>query len=248
MTNPTIETILKHRSIRKFTDQPLTEEQIELLVKSAQAASTSSFTQSYSIIGIDDANIKKQLRAIASDQKYVEENGYFFVFVADQYRNKSIGEKYEADISALDTIQRLFVAYGDASFAAQNLALAAESLGLGICYIGSILNDVYKTAEILQLPDYTFPLFGIAVGYPNHSPEQKPRLPQNVIFHRNHYDKEQLKPSLDEYDKVIGRYYESRTGGTKEDETWTKQIARGLSGPLRKALKPYLEEHHLGLR
>lgn len=246
-TNPVIETLLNHRSIRKFKDQALTEEQIKLLVESAQAASTSSFTQSYSIIGVDDPEIKKQLRTIAYNSSYVEHNGFFFVFVADQYRNKKIGEKYNEDTSALDTTQRLIVALGDASFAAQNMAVAAESMGLGICYIGSIQNDINRTAEILQLPDDVYPIFGLAVGYPDQEPEKKPRLPFDVIYHKNHYNPEPSEDALKAYDEEVGKYYRTRTGGTRE-ETWTGQIAQGLENPYRKALKPFLEKQHLGLR
>lgn len=246
-TNPVIDTLLNHRSIRKFKDQALSEEQVKLLIESAQAASTSSFTQSYSIIGVDDPEIKKQLRTIAYDSSYVEHNGFFFIFVADQYRNKKIGEKYKEDTSVLDTTQRLIVALGDASFAAQNMAVAAESMGLGICYIGSIQNDINKTAEILKLPDDVYPIFGLAVGYPDQAPEKKPRLPLNVVYHKNHYNPELQVDSLKAYDREIEHYYQTRSGGTRE-ETWTGQIAGGLEAPYRKALKPFLEKQHLGLR
>jgi FMN reductase (NADPH) len=246
--NSVIETLLNHRSIRKFKNKPLTEEQINLLVKSAQAASTSSFTQSYSIIGVDDPEIKKQLRIIAdNNQMYVEENGCFFVFVADQYRNKRIGEKQGADTSILDTTQRLIVALGDASFAAQNMAVAAESMGLGICFIGSIQNDIDKTAALLGLPEGTFPFFGLAVGYPDQQPEQKPRLPLEVIFHKNTYNKDIPEKIMDTYDQKVRTYYKTRTDN-RRDDTWTAEIARGLSAPARMRLKPFLEKQQLGRR
>ncbi|MDN3955324.1 oxygen-insensitive NADPH nitroreductase [Sporolactobacillus laevolacticus] len=247
MYNQTISTLLNHRSIRKFKNQALSEEQIKLLVECAQAASTSSFTQSFSIIGVEDPLIKKQLREISGDQSYVEENGYFFVFVADQYRNQQIGEHSDTDTSVLDTTQRLIVALGDAAFAAQNMAVAAESMGLGICYIGSIQRDVKKTAELLQLPEFTFPVFGLAVGYPDQEPEKKPRLPFTAIFHKNVYRKGMSEDELKGYDQQIANYYHSRTGGNR-DETWTGQIAQGLSAPARMALKPFLEKQHLGRR
>ncbi|MET1248705.1 oxygen-insensitive NADPH nitroreductase [Sporolactobacillus sp. STCC-11] len=247
MHNAVINTLLNHRSIRKFKPQPLAEEQIQLLVKCAQAASTSSYTQSFSIIGVEDAEIKKQLREISGDQPYVEECGYFFVFVADQYRNKQIGEQNDADTSVLDTTQRLTVALGDAAFAAQNMAVAAESMGLGICYIGSIQRDVERTSQILQLPDHTFPVFGLAVGYPDQEPEKKPRLPLENIFHRNVYSRTTNEEALKQYDQQVANYYQTRTGGHR-NETWTSQIAQGLSVPPRLGLKSFLEKQHLGRR
>lgn len=247
MNHPVIETLLNHRSVREFTDQALTEAQVRLLVQCAQAASTSSFTQSYSIIGIDDPEIKKQLRPIAYNAPYVEHNGYFFVFVADQYRNRCIGEKMGVATDALDTTQRLLVALGDAAFAAQNMAVAAESMGLGICYIGSIQNAIDRTAEILNLPEHTFPIFGMAVGYPAQNSEKKPRLPFDVIFHKNHYQHQIPAEKLSAYDQEVAHYYQTRQGNNR-DETWTEEIARGLKAPARMQLKPFLDHQQLGRR
>lgn len=78
--NNTIETILNHRSIRSFTDQLLTAEEIDILVKSAQAASTSSYVQAYSIIGVSDPEKKRELSVLAGNQPYVENNGHFLYF------------------------------------------------------------------------------------------------------------------------------------------------------------------------
>lgn len=91
--NNTIETILNHRSIRSFTDELLTAEEIDTLVKSAQAASTSSYVQAYSIIGVTDKEKKRKLAALAGNQPYVENNGHLFVFCADLYRHKKLAEE-----------------------------------------------------------------------------------------------------------------------------------------------------------
>jgi FMN reductase (NADPH) len=79
--NEIIETMLNHRSHRHFEDKPLTEEQIKTIVSCAQSASTSSFIQAYSIIGVKDKEKKKKLAEIAGNQEYVEKNGHFFVFL-----------------------------------------------------------------------------------------------------------------------------------------------------------------------
>ena len=79
--NKTIETILNHRSIRSFTDERLTEEEVLTLIKSAQAASTSSYVQAYSIIGVTDQEKKAKLAELAGNQPYVEKNGHFLFSV-----------------------------------------------------------------------------------------------------------------------------------------------------------------------
>lgn len=75
--NEMIETILNHRSVRSFKDEPLTEEQIKIIISSAQSASTSSYIQAYSIIGVTDKKKKKKLAELAGNQSYVELNGHF---------------------------------------------------------------------------------------------------------------------------------------------------------------------------
>lgn len=241
--NQVINTLLNHRSVRSFTDETLTDEQIRLIVESAQRASTSSFIQAYSIIGVTDPEKKARLAEIAGNQQYVIDNGHFFVFCADLYRHELIGELREADVKAtLETDEKLLVAVIDAALASQNAVVAAESMGLGICYIGGIRNDMFAVKEVLSLPERVLPLFGLAVGVPEHVEDQKPRLPLEHIYHENTYvaDTEQLKQELDAYDTTIHDYYAARESNQRSD-TWTGQMGRMLSKPTRLDVKDFLK-------
>lgn len=241
--NQVIETLLNHRSVRSFTDETLTDEQIRLIVESAQRASTSSFIQAYSIIGVTDPEKKARLAEIAGNQQYVIDNGHFFVFCADLYRHELIGELREAEVNAtLETDEKLLVAVIDAALASQNAVVAAESMGLGICYIGGIRNDMFAVKELLGLPERVLPLFGLAVGVPEHVEGQKPRLPLEHIYHENTYvaDAEQLKQELDAYDATIHDYYAAR-GSNQRSDTWTGQMGRMLSKPSRLDVKDFLK-------
>jgi FMN reductase (NADPH) len=134
--NQVIETLINHRSIRSFEDKALTQEQIELIVRSAQAASTSSYIQAYSIVGVTDPSKKKRLAELAGNQPYVERNGQFFIFCADLYRHDQIGRMEKEDvITSIESTEKFMVAIIDATLAAQNAAIAAESMGLGICML-----------------------------------------------------------------------------------------------------------------
>ena len=138
--NQVIETLLQHRSIRRFTDKPLDRGQFEAIVKSAQAASTSSFIQAYSIIGITNQEKKDKLAELAGNQAYVASNGHFFVFCADLHRHMVVGELESENVKdSIESTEKFMVALIDAALAAQNAAVAAESMGLGICYIGVTL-------------------------------------------------------------------------------------------------------------
>ncbi|PFO04203.1 oxygen-insensitive NADPH nitroreductase [Bacillus sp. AFS076308] len=247
--NDVISTILNHRSIRHFEDKPLTDEQIHTIVSCAQAAATSSFIQAYSIIGVNDKEKKKKLAELTGNQEYVEKNGCFFVFCADLYRHTIIGEKEHKNVApSLESTEKFMVALIDTSLAAQNAAIAAESLGLGICYIGGIRNNLEEVKKLLHLPDRVIPLFGLAVGYPSHITDKKPRLPLKHVFHVDQYeqDMERYNGQLDEYDQLISDYYETRTNGQRKDR-WTQQIANMLSKQNRMYMKEFIQKNKLDL-
>lgn len=248
--NQVIETILNHRSIRSFEDRPLTQEQIQTIVESAQAASTSSFIQAYSIIGITDKEKKTRLAELANNQSYVENNGHFFVFCADLHRHALIGKMEGKEVApSIESTEKFMVALIDAALAAQNAVIAAESMGLGICYIGGIRNNLEEVVKLLKTPERVIPLFGIAVGYPAKISGQKPRLPFNHVYHENVYEENEQKyiEELQEYNEIIQKYYVERTVG-KRNDTWTSQMGTMLEKQSRMYMKEFIEGKKMNLR
>jgi FMN reductase (NADPH) len=242
--NTVIETILNHRSIRNFEDLALTNEQIKTIVECAQAASTSSYIQAYSIIGIKDPDKKKKLAELAGNQSYVAENGHFFVFCADLYRHEIAGEMESIDVEeSLESTEKFMVAVIDAALAAQNASVAAESMGLGICYIGGLRNQLDEVSELLNTPNRVIPLFGLSVGYPAADTGKKTRLPVEHIYHEDQYetDQEVYINQLQQYNETISAYYKERTNGKRTD-TWTSQMANSLKTPRRMYMKEFVEK------
>lgn len=248
--NEVITTILNHRSIRHFEDKPLTDEQIKTIVSCAQAASTSSFIQAYSIIGIKDPAKKKKLAELVGNQPYVENNGHLFVFCADLHRHMLIGEWEQKDvIPSIESTEKFMVALIDASLAAQNAAIAAESMGLGICYIGGIRNNLDEVKKLLKTPERVVPLFGMTVGYPVKINDLKPRLPLEHVYHEEEYEQnaEDYLQQLTEYDQMISVYYDERTGGKRKDR-WTEQMANMLEKQTRMYMKDFVQKNKMNLR
>lgn len=238
--NETIQLLQNHRSIRDFKDQPLEREVIETLVKSAQQASTSSYVQAYTIIGVTDEDKKQAIMEI-STQPYVKDNGHLFIFVADYNRHLELAKRKGYEIH-FDTTESLLIGVVDAALAAQNLAVAAESLDLGICYLGSIRNNTKKIIEILELPEGTFPVIGMAVGYKNSEGSFKERLPQDTVYFENTYPEfEQIEASLNDYDESITEYYKTRDENKRQDN-WSEQVVKKLSkmDQVRKDIKDVL--------
>ena len=209
--NETIKTQLNHRTIRAFEDRPLTKEEVDLLVEVAQRTASSMYLQAYSIISVTDPALKKELAAV-SGQPYVANNGHLFVFVVDQRRNTEIAKALGQEV-------------GVQGSAAQNVVVAAESLGMGTVYLGSFFNDTAKIVELLNLPKYTYPAIGVAVGWPSQEPQLKPRLPKEVIHMENGYrELENPLEELKEYDATVTEYYDLRDANRRVD-AFTKQVS-----------------------
>ncbi|MGG5252135.1 oxygen-insensitive NADPH nitroreductase [Neobacillus sp. SM06] len=247
--NEVISTLLNHRSIRHFQDKPLTEEQVKTIVACAQSASTSSFIQAYSIIGVTEKEKKQKLAEIARGQAYVANNGHFFVFCADLHRHELIGRMENKDVlPSIESTEKFMAALIDAALAAQNAAIAAESMGLGICYIGGIRNNLDEVKKLLKTPDRVIPLFGMAVGYPEKITDQKPRLPFAHIYHENEYEQDEARflNQLEEYNQITSSYYDKRTGGARKDR-WTEQIGEMLEKKSRMYMKDFVQKNKLDL-
>ncbi|HAL10638.1 MULTISPECIES: oxygen-insensitive NADPH nitroreductase [Mammaliicoccus] len=226
----------QHRSIRQFKDEPLSKETVQKLVEAGQMASTSSYVQAYSIIGVTDPDIKQALKEV-SGQQHVVDNGYLFVYVIDYYRHSLINNETKGNMeTSFESAEGLLVGTIDVALAAQNVALTAEDMGLGIVYLGSLRNDVERVGEILGLPEHVFPLFGMAVGVPSDDEQGSPkqRLPFEHVFHENQYnsDKTQQLEQIKQYDKEIQDYYQKRTNG-KRSESWSEQIRKMMSKKTR---------------
>lgn len=244
--NEIIQHLNNHRSIRKFTDQPVEEEQLHAILTAAQMASSSSNVQAYSIIRVNDAHLRKELADLAGQQKYVYECAEFHVWCADLHRLKVAYELHEEPTNAhFDTTENLLIATIDTALAAQNAAIAAESLGLGIVYIGGIRNHIREVTQLLKLPKLVYPVFGMCIGHPNQNPMKKPRLPLEAILHSDRYEEKPYADLLRTHNKTMQQYMRERTG--KEiDYTWTEEMMKKFNTPLRSHMKDYLYEQHFG--
>lgn len=209
--NDTIVTQLGHRTIRAFTDEPVSDKELTTLFEVARHTASSSFLQQITILRITDPAVREELHA-ASGQPYVGgDRGELLVFVADQYRNSRIRAEGGGDAAPLRTVNLLLTALHDALLSAQNLVVAAESMGLGTCYLGSIHADPRRVVRALNLPELTFPVLGLLIGHPAQSPQFKPRLPLKAVVAENTYPKvDSYAKLIADYDQTLQEYYDLR--------------------------------------
>ncbi|UKS24344.1 oxygen-insensitive NADPH nitroreductase [Paenibacillus sp. HWE-109] len=233
--NEIISLLQNHRSIRKFTNQPVSQDQLNAILASAQAASTSSNMQAYSVIHVTDEGLKSQLAAWAGNQSYVSECPLFLVWCADLHRYEQAVQRH-GDTPVNGNAENFIVATVDAALAAQNAAVAAESLGFGVVYIGGLRNKPAEVSALLGLPQLVYPVFGMCIGVPDQEPLPRPRLPLEAVYHENRYTDN--KVAVDEYDESIRDYMHVRSDG-KVDTTWSKEMAAKAQRP-REHMKAFL--------
>lgn len=233
---------MNHRSIRKFADRPVSEETLRTIIAAAQMASSSSHVQAYSVIHVTDREKRKRLAEWAGNQTYVENSPVFLVWCADLYRLRyAYSRLSDPEKAHIRTTENLIVATVDTALAAQNAAVAAESLGLGIVYIGGIRNNSEAVTDLLALPEYVYPVFGMCLGYPDQQPVTRPRLPQDAILHRDRYSPDSYAESLEQYDRIYREYLQKRTRG-KISRSWSEELVNKLSRPVRIHMKNHLEK------
>ena len=167
--NATVDTLLERRSIRKFKPKPLSDDIVETLETVAQHAASSQFLNDWSAIRITDPAAKKRLAEIGG-QPYIATAPLLYVFVLDEHRNAAIaaskGVETASDEFTLNGSYRYTQAQNDAVLALHAMETAAYSLGLGCVILGSLLNDVPALIDLLNLPEYTYPVLGLAIGKP----------------------------------------------------------------------------------
>ncbi|WP_420223527.1 NADPH-dependent oxidoreductase [Pigmentiphaga litoralis] len=229
--NDTLATLLGHRSVRTYTDAPVPDGTLELLVAAAQSASSSSNLQAWSVVAVTDPARKQRLAHLVGDQKHVEECPLFLVWIADLARLRSLGLRRGMPHASLDHLEMFLVATIDAALASQNAAVAAESLGLGVVYIGGIRDRPEEVAAELNLPSNTFGVFGMCIGYPDATRPAavKPRLPQTAVLFREQYDATTLEPAADSYNAVMAQFYQSQ--GMKPKGEWDQHSLQRVRGP-----------------
>jgi len=229
--NQTIASLLRHRSVRGYKPDPLPAGTLETLIAAAQSAATSSNMQWWSAIAVTDPAKKKTLAEIAGGQKHIEQCPLFIGWVADMARNQRISDQEKVDFECMPWLETFMVACIDAALAAQNAVAAAESLGLSTVYIGAMRNDPVRVANLFGLPNQSFVVFGLCVGYATEKAagEVKPRLPQGIVLHHERYDPGQKAALHQAYDAEMTKFSQRHE---LQAATWTQRVLNRL-GPIK---------------
>jgi len=233
--NDVIALLQGHRSIRAFKPDPVPEAHVREAIASGQMASTSSAVQAYGVIRVTDRATREQIAELSGPQPKVAECGAFFVFFGDSRRHRLAAAR---DGNAYDVrLESFLVAAIDCALFAEKTAIAFQSMGYGICYIGGIRNDLPRLDRLLELPEGVYPYFGMCVGVPDEDPTPRPRLPVDAVLFDDRYPSDdEMLAKLKAYDDGYEAY---RVERGSEAARWSEIMGAKYTEARREALSGY---------
>lgn len=242
--NPIIRSLFERKSVRSYTGQKISEQDVQMILSAAAQAPTAGNQQLYTILRITDPELKHRLSVTCDNQPFIEQADLVLIFCADcrkWYRAFRLGgcDPREPDVGDL------FLAMSDANIAAQNAVVAAEALGIGSCYIGDIMENIEQQQELLSLPQYVFPAVMLVFGYPTEQQKarEKPeRFDLRFIVQENGYHE------LEE--EVLREMFAQRTG-LRSFENWMQAFCRrkynsDFSREMSRSVRKILESFSAG--
>lgn len=238
-TSDTIRALQNRVSVRKYTDEPVTDEQVEAILRAAFRAPTSSNIQSYSVVIVRDKDILAKLAPVTGNQKHVAEAPVFLAFCADmtkiEHAMANNGETIDGNNFEMGLVTSV-----DAALVGMSASLAAESLGIKGVMIGAVRNNAVETAEILGLPHRVYVVFGMVLGWPAEEPPQKPRMPYAAMVHYEqfgrHKDGLTMEDAMKAYDKELAAHYRGQ-GRVTNDDSWSAELVKKFSPQPRGKLR-----------
>lgn len=213
----------EHRSVRAYLDRPIPEEVLDAVVHAAWRAPSSFNAQEISLVLVRDAARRRRIAEIAGGQPWIAQAPVFIAVVVDYHKTslgvRKAGRKQEIHRS----VEGLVAAAVDAGIVLEALMVAAHAEGLAIVPIGGIRRDPQAMIDLLELPELTFPVVGLCMGYAAGETAQKPRMEMTAFRHDETYDGSVLQSAIDAYDNQIVEHW--RRVGRANGLTWSKAMA-----------------------
>lgn len=236
------ESLLGRTSVRRYEREDIPQETMDFIYRAVENTPTSYNGQQFSVIDIDDQNLKEELYAL-TNQKQLKTCRRLLIFLSDYNKISLLAKKKGLTMPPFtDTMDGVTIGIIDASLAMMSAVVAAQAAGLGSNCVGYLRTvDPAKVAEMLKLPKGVFVVCGLALGVPREHPDLKPKQPASLVFHKNHYrqDDEKMVEELEAYDEVVSHYNRTRSGGTSTND-WVAHILDYYDHAMAYRIKDYL--------
>ena len=224
--NQTIKLLLERASCRSFKDEKIPDQILDYILRAGTHAPTGGNLQPYSIIKIKNPETKNKLADWCS-QKFIGNAPVDLVFCIDWHRTQRWAELEVAPYSATDSLAHFWISFQDTMAAAQNICTAADALGLGSVYIGTIMQFFSEIHDLLELPDGVMPVVLLCLGYPKSKAASRKKLGTDMIVHSEKYQ----EPSDEELLAAFAEKYSNRTIEITDERLQTlEKVAREVHG------------------
>lgn len=237
--------IAERQSCRAYTDQPVSPALLAQICALALCSPTKSDLQQRDIVIVSDPDKRASINDLFPGSPWIADAPVFLVFCGNNRRLRQAhawrGHPFEND-----HLDAFFNAAVDAGIALSAFALAAEAAGLGTCPISTIRDHVDLIDELLELPDWVFPVAGMTVGWPARTPRVNLRLPLSATVHTDRYNEAAQQSAVDGYDvrraalRPFGTQRDPARFGTRDPYTWSEDKARQFAEPQRTDFGAYV--------
>ena len=234
----TLATIAGHRSHRAYADRPIPRDLLRLLCACALSAPSKSDLQQADIVQVADPALRATIADLLPDNPWVREAPVFLVFCGNNRRIRQVSE-LRGKTFANDHLDAFMNAAVDAGIVLSTFIRAAAAVGVGCCPISAVRNHAATISQLLELPDWVFPLAGLCVGYPAATGQISPRLPLDVTLHVDRFEEAGVADRMDIYDRrraALQPYAKQRYPelyGELDEYGWSEDKARQYSQPER---------------
>ncbi|CRH37362.1 FMN reductase [NAD(P)H] [Pantoea ananatis] len=212
-----------HKSERSFTDKPVDDAILDRIISTAYRAPTSVNSQQVSLVVTRDAAQRQAISEIAGGQPWIAKAPVFITVVLDMHKSRVAMAAVGKEQVAQDSIESIVSGATDVGIALGSIMAAARAEGLGIVPIGGIRRDPDAMIELLNLPEYTFPVAGVVIGYVDQPAFQKPRLPLQTFRHEESYHTEGLEQQIAAYNAEMVQHWQAT--GRADGESWSDSVS-----------------------
>jgi nitroreductase len=250
--NETINLIQNRRSVRSYKKKLISDENRNLIINSAMRSPTAGNMMLYSILEVEDQKIKDELVKSCDNQPFIAKAPFVLLFLADYQRWMDYFaacdvNSYRKDENLPNRTPEegdLLLACCDALIAAQTAVIAAESVGIGSCYIGDIMENYEFHKELFNLPKYTFPITLVCFGYPNEKAFERKlttRLPREYIHFKNEY-KQFNSEDFDKMYKERGLKHYSANAVNFGQHMYSKKFVADFTVEMTRSVRKAIKE------
>ncbi|MBN2226971.1 MAG: nitroreductase family protein [candidate division Zixibacteria bacterium] len=225
--NPTMQLLLQRASCRSFEDKPIPDDVMRLVLEAGIHAPTGGNLQPYSIIKSDNKQTAAKLAKLCGEQPWIADAATNLLFCIDWRRLERWAELEIAPFAGMAAFRNFWITFQDVIISAQNICTAADTMGLGSVYIGTVMECFRELVEMFKLPKGVFPVVLLCLGYPKQRPLPRRKLGVDIVVHDETYHEPNDKTIREAYQD---KYPNWKLQITEERLEIMRRVCRNVHG------------------